>query len=240
MENVVIITTTKYESTEDLRYKLFLKTLEEVAALDCPIFVADQSDKKVFQSFPKRPETQRIIHLDEATMGSSRRFILKKALADHCKDQKLMIVWMEPEKHSFVLFIPEIVAFMIESSADLVIPCRKSMKSYPYLQQLNEPLGNEIFRIITGVNLDIYFGPQVFRASMAKHYLNHTGNLWDATHCPVIDILDKGCKVREYQVNYQHPQEQKTEETWEMVERRLKQLNILSQAYQDEILKCRI
>lgn len=237
MPNIVIATTTMYESTEDTRFKLALKTVEAANKNGYIIIIADQStNSEIPLTFMEKLESGKVLQPNkERTMGESIRAAISEA--DEWAGSDGFIVRMELEKHTFVRFIQKIVSFMVTESVDLVIPRRKSMESYPYLQQLNEPLGNEIFRIATGVSLDIYFGPQIFCSHLATYYLQHKGERWDAIHCPAIGIIADGHRVAEYPVNYKHPPEQKEEDTWEMVERRLEQLIVLAEAVRKDALR---
>lgn len=60
-------------------------------------------------------------------MGYGRRLALSEAL----KTDKKVIAWTEPEKVTYLPDLAKTILPILENSADLVIPKRKSLDSYP-------------------------------------------------------------------------------------------------------------
>jgi hypothetical protein len=78
--------------------------------------------------------------------------------------------------------------------------------------------------------LDWTFGPVAFRASMARHWLQCEGELWDAQLVPIVHASRwHGARVETFEVGYAHPPLMRREEegrpAWS--EKRLFQLNFL-------------
>lgn len=135
-----------------------------------------------------------------------------------------VIVWTEPEK---VPYVPEIVKTavpIIKGFADLVVPQRKSLDSYPGLQQLAEAFGNGHWSEVTGLNLDVWFGPKSARGKSRDmietvHYflvydsksfdatLDY-GDKWDSTFLPIIDAHMASARCLSVPVDYAHPESQ--------------------------------
>ena len=227
--NIVLATTTLYDSMENPRLPLALKTIAAAKACGYPFVVGDDSPKEVWEAI--RRAGPNALHQAQKGMGPSRRHALRLALVLGGSD--CIIVWLEPEKHTFVPLIDEVCApFEEDPDLDLIIPRRRSLESYPPMQQLTEELGREGFRLATGCAFDSWFGPQAFRARVASYYLNYAGppDLWDSIHVPAAQIIKAGHKVEEVVVDYQHPPEQLEENTLESYQKRVHQLATLSNA----------
>ena len=132
---------------------------------------------------------------------------------------------------------PQVAAHIVDSGADVCVPRREDSlfrSSYPIEQYHSErfanlyldSLGNEV-----GLPpLDWTFGPVAFRSSAAHHWLNFTGEVWDAQIVPYVRAFRwHGASVEELQVSYAHPPLMKREEEWVPAwsEKRLHQLNFL-------------
>lgn len=237
MEKVVIATTTMYKNVDEVRFKLAQNTIRKAKEQEYQIVVCDESsDKRIRELF--RKEIANVLLGERKGMGAARRQSFSKAAELAGPDG--IIVWMEPEKHTFVPLIGKVVSPLLGESADAVIPRRRSLTSYPEIQQHNEWIGNEVFRLLTGRSLDIYFGPQVFRSGLVNFYLDYDGEYgdkWDSIQVPVVRMIAAGKKIAEIIVDYVHPEEQKTETSFDMVERRFEQINNLKEAVKKESIK---
>lgn len=91
-------------------------------------------------------------------MGPSRRELFRDASDAY---ETPVYLWMEPEKVDLIRFIPQIVGPIFDGAADIVIPTRtnESFASYPDFQVASEQRSNDIFRVATGHDLDVLFGP---------------------------------------------------------------------------------
>lgn len=235
MEKVVIATTTWYESPDDLRIKLAVKTIQEAKKYEHKIVVVDSSSEVVKDAFQKNGAI--VFPQKEKGMGASRRQVIREAVK--VAGEERVVAWLEPEKHTFIPFLGMIASAMESQSADLAIPRRKNLKSYPLYQQYAEKMGNEAFRLCTGWDLDIWFGPRVFRPVIAHFFLDYQGEYgdkWNSIHIPVLRIIRAGKKVIEVEVDYVHPLEQTTEEegNWPMFKKRLEQLLVTVDAVEKE------
>lgn len=242
MKNVVIATTTMYKSTDESRFKLVLTTVSKARENGYRIVTVDKSeDKRVRDLLAEKKALVLPPDHPLSTMGADRRKAFTEAA--ELSGPGGVIVWMEPEKHTFVWLIDKVVNRLLKASADLVIPRRRSLKSYSLLQQHSESFGNDAFRIITGRSLDVYFGPQVFRSSMVNYYLDYGGDYgdkWDSIQVSVVRMIADGKKIAEIVVDYVHPEEQRTDETLEMLERRFAQITILKEAVKQEAIRLKL
>jgi hypothetical protein len=140
-------------------------------------------------------------------MGGSRRQVLRLAY-DTGKD---IIAWTEPEKESYIPEIQKTARPILEDKADIVIPRREGLYSYPTAQQNAEPLGNAFWKALTGNDLDMWFGPRTWRRDVSHFFLDYEGTYgdkWDSIFIPVMDAIIDGKRVAEVNVAYTHPKMQ--------------------------------
>ena len=173
-------------------------------------------------------------------MGKSRRYAVKRALEKAGPDG--VVVWIEPEKHPFVDSIEKVAKPIREGKADLVIAERKSLESYPPIQQLCEKLGNHFFAMYTGLQADVWFGPHAMNRKYAEVFLaynGHYGDRWDAIYTPIMRAITGGLRIEKVAVDYIHPAEQTQTETGnkDMDEKRFLQLTTLVEMIRQETEK---
>lgn len=154
-----------------------------------------------------------IVHKQKTkSMGAGRREAIEYA---NSLDSEIVFL-TEPEKASLVSRIEEVVGPILEGKADIVMPWRRSLGSYPIAQQLSERFGNLYWKEMTGLELDVFFGPRVWHKDISKYFLEYDGaygDLWDSLQVPVINAISDGKRVISVPVEYRHPVEQtKTEE----------------------------
>ncbi len=154
-----------------------------------------------------------------------------------------VIAFFEPEKADMVQHTQLLSSRILQGVEDITIPARtqRSWDSYPVEQQYSEKFGNyhlnNIARECKFPQLDWFFGPVLFRASLARYWIGSDAKSWDAQILPFIHAwfktrsFDAFVPVRlgvSY-INYQHPLLQKLQEEGgvEWGRKRLKQLNIL-------------
>lgn len=133
----------------------------------------------------------------------------------HALELGKYVAYSEPEKYSYVSEIHKTTEPLEAELFDAVVPQRKTLDGYPTIQQATESMGNSFFLKLTGVPLDVYFGPKNFNKKAARVFLdygdaNFEGKVdtWDAHIVPVFDMLGAGMKVGSVPVNYLHPKEQ--------------------------------
>jgi len=94
---------------------------------------------------------------------------------------------------------------------------------------------------LTGHDLDVWFGPRVFRREMARYFLDYDGNkegygdLWDSTFIPVMDAITDGKKVKGVNLDFTYPPEQTAfeENHIDFYRKRLHQLNNINNSFWD-------
>jgi len=164
------------------------------------------------------------------SMGAGRRQAIKMAF----DTGREVIAWTEPEKTSYIDDIVRTAEPLLADSADLVVPRRRTMYSYPDAQQRAESMGNGFWKDLTGHDLDVWFGPRTWRREMSEYFLSYDGRYgdrWDSIFIPVMDIILDGKKVTEVVVDYVHPSEQREieDDSPEFYSKRLEQLkNIMT------------
>lgn len=148
-----------------------------------------------------------------------------------------IICWVEPEKAPFIKdCLLQAVSPISRGEADVVIPKRdeKVLESYPDNRSIFERKGNKLFNEILrkhgflpkdSEDLDVFFGPRIFRNDpeileiFQRRYDFDRRNtkldqivkpiLWpNALFLPIINILHRGFRVVSVEVPYKHPSEQ--------------------------------
>ena len=200
-----LVTTTFSPTSDDLRFRLALKTCQMTIEAGYPIHIVDGSPdpamREMLQNHGAIVEEQK-----EKGMGNSRRQCFRMGL-DSGAD---IIVWLEPEKYPFVPLI-KVCAEMI-GEYDIVFPGRKSMKSYPEYQMRSEIIAMHHIGFLTGrPDIDWMMGPRVLSRKATELLMAYDGLLGDTWHIlvvPVIHAIANGWKIGSRLVDYIHPPEQ--------------------------------
>jgi glycosyltransferase involved in cell wall biosynthesis len=230
---VVIVTTTWYDlgkESDRLRAGVALRTVEKAIELGYEIVVVDGGSDGEFVGEMKKSGA-RVCVQKEKGMGVGRREAMRRALGL----RKKAMVWMEPEKEPLVRLLDKVVEPIIEGKADLVVPKRESMNSYPAEQQHSEWLINRYWQLLIEKKLDICFGPRAWGVELTGYFLNYNGEYgdkWEAIFITVMEMLRDGKRVVGVEVDYEHPRElTKIEQgNIEFVEKRIEQLGGLVKA----------
>lgn len=222
---VAIATTTFYREDNPAhicRAALAELMIEEAIKLGYEVFDVDGgSDLEFIKKFEKAGA--KIIPGEEhypGAFGIGRRRAKKAAY----ETSREVIAWTEPEKVPYVSQIVKTALPILENLTDLTLPQRKSLKTYPYLQQLADQLGNAHWKDVTRLLLDVWFGPRTFRGKskdrfdVAKHFLNYDGwsldgkrwygDQWDSIFLPIIDAYMNGARCLSVPIDYEHPRAQ--------------------------------
>jgi glycosyltransferase involved in cell wall biosynthesis len=144
---------------------------------------------------------------EQEGMGPGRRQAIREAYGL----ERNVIVWTEPEKEGYIPEIAKTVKPIIEGNADMVIPKRKSLESYPLTQQHTETFINLYWKDMTGTDLDIIFGPRTWKRDMSHYFLDYDGEYgdrWDSIFIPVVNAVFDGKRVVGVEVDYTHPKKQ--------------------------------
>lgn len=208
-EKVVIATTTSYNpdlESDILRSEIAKSTIRQATSFGYELILVDGgSSDELLKDFERYGA--KIFAQQEKGMGSGRRQAIKEALDTN----KEVIAWTEPEKESYIPEIVKTAKPVIEGYADLVVPKRKSLKSYPTAQQYAEPLGNSFWKRLTGYDLDMWFGPRTWKKELSHYFLDYNGEYgdkWDSIFVPVMDAIFDGKKIISVEVKYTHPKKQ--------------------------------
>ena len=206
---VVIATTTFYQSKSEVRARCALRLIDEATQKGYGVVVVDGGSPPKFCEAAGR-EGVSVYRASQSGMGASRRQAIALALRAE------VIVWTEPEKYPLVRDLDRVVAPIQEDRADLVIPQRWSLESYPPLQQLAEKFGNAFFNQLIGFNgMDPWFGPRAMNQDAARYFLDYPGTYgdkWDSIFVPLVRARAAGLRLASVEVDYIHPPEQTAEE----------------------------
>ncbi|HSE29639.1 MAG TPA: hypothetical protein VLA77_03595 [Candidatus Saccharimonadales bacterium] len=235
---VVVATTTMYRSAMETRAQLALVTLEKLSALGYRVVVVDGGSPEEWLEQVWRIDGVTILEespdprTGKPSMGAGRRqAMLYASQRIGCK----AVAWMEPEKLSFADLLAQAATPVLQGQADLVVPRRTSLASYPIEQQHAEIMGNSAVAGLLGAEFDFWFGPRVWSLKALPHMLNYNGEFgdkWDSLMVPVIFTMADGLRVMSVDVDYIHPAAQTAEEQGspEMTLKRAEQLYTIIQA----------
>ncbi len=238
LKKVVLVTTTSYQSVDEPRARLAIKTCLACKQHGYNLIVIDGSP---CLSFKKALRETGVIVIDqkESGMGASRR----QALGAGIDSGADIIVWLEPEKHTLIPLLVPCLNEIVFEEADVVIPRRKNLDSYPAYQQFSEYRGNwELANATNRPDLDLFFGVRIMTPQAArmmavyngKHCHCSYGDKWEIIFLPVLWFLDAGYEIKSVTVDYIHPPEQLAEDDTGMREKRDKQRTDLCTAMATE------
>jgi len=235
---VYVVTSTWY-SEPGVRADLALETARSAVELGYVMIVVDGG--KSYQGFQEAMEETGAEFYVQEKLGMDAARLQGLLEAYERVGPKDAVVWMEPEKVDFVRSIPVLVAPILSGRANMAIPIRKSMSSYPPVQRHTETAARLMVNDIVGggIDLDEFFGPFAIDKRALKYVVSfdpekygiHPDRVgWLRNHAPRLEILaDSALVVREVKIPYIHPCEQTKEETgvlaWHM--KRITQLDNL-------------
>ncbi|MFH1972686.1 MAG: glycosyltransferase family A protein [archaeon] len=200
--SIVIATTTLYTNEDIIRIELAKQTIRQ-ATEKYPTIVIDGGSPDEFLREIERYGA--IVQQEEETgIGNSRRQAIK--LAHNLGTQ--IIAWTEPEKVDYIKNISKTAQPLLYES-DIVIPRRKSLESYPVFQQLTEEIGNEVWEKLTNIDLDMWFGPRIWKRELTDYFLDYDGNSWDSIFIPVMNAIIDKKYVSSVTIDYTHPNKQR-------------------------------
>ncbi len=230
-DRIAIATTTLYNpnnETDTYRAKLAKKAVRTAFDLGYKVIIVDSgSSDELLREFEKYGAT---VHMHSSIgMGSSRR----QAIRESHNTGRDIIAWTEPEKVDYIPKIADTAFPILNDSADLIVPRRKSMQSYPTAQQYAEPLGNAFWREVTGTDLDVWFGPRTWRRELSDYFLNYDGEYgdkWDSIFIPVMNAIFDNKRVLGVEIEYTHPSQQTKKEEHDLTfyRKRVEQLENLT------------
>ena len=226
--NRVMVTTTFYNPDDEIsrvRSEIAKRTFRNAIDKGCPVIAVDGgSSDELLKEF----ESYGVVVLGEEQkgMGPARRQAIRVAVENH---NAQVTMWAEPEK-DLSEFLEEIFGPLENGEAELVNLARKNISSYPEFQQKTECLGNQVWRNITGVNLDMFFGVRAWKRELTEYFLGYNGETEDSIHIPLIDIIFNRHRIKSLDVDFSYPKEQREVEENRMNASRM-QIKRLSQLY---------
>ncbi|MFH1358672.1 MAG: hypothetical protein ABIH37_02190 [archaeon] len=241
-EETTIATTTWYPNPEGnandkIRSELALNMIRRASDRGYGIVVVDGgSHYKLLNKFAALGVA--IYDQEKTGMGVGRREAFREGL-DFSNE---VIVWTEPEKSNFIPELWKTIIPIAEERADLVIPDRRPLNSYPKVQQYAENAGNlAVSRLLNEYlgyeeNLDLWSGPRIGTRKVFENcfltYDGRYGDDWESIFVPVADAIIQGYKVIGFKINYTHPASQRKIEDAriDLDSRRTEQLYVLTNA----------
>ncbi|RJQ37934.1 hypothetical protein C4559_02535 [Candidatus Microgenomates bacterium] len=222
--------------TDKVRGDLAFQTLEKAKNHGYQLVVVDGHSSRSF-----RKELIGIKGINLIIRRAPRRSEAKRQgieKASKLPNVKAIII-TEPEKLSFIDFVPQVVAPLLIEDEDIIIPARNNKlfkSSYPDYMYQSEIEANELynellrsFGIITkDQEFDMFFGPRAFKNEknivslfMKKFVFKDKYALLkyfepeefsNVLFFPVIEGLKKGYKVKNVEVDFVYPNLQKRNE----------------------------
>lgn len=234
-DKIAIATTTWYNpdlESDIIRADSAKKSVRTAIDLGYIVVVVDGgSSDELLREFERYGA--KVYHQIAKGMGPGRR----EAIAQIHDIRRPVEVWTEPEKENYILQIWKTAIPILDSSADLVIPKRMSLRSYPIVQQFTEKIGNFYWKSLTGHDLDMWSGPRTWHNDIAHYFLNYKGRYedkWDSIFIPVMDAIFDGKKVIGVDVEYIHPKKQtEIENNITFHKKRFEQLFSLTSAFRN-------
>ncbi len=230
---VSMATTTLYNpsiESDRIRLKLAEKAMMDARKRGLEVACVDGGSPEEFLK-NLRSYGVRVFMQEEKGMGNSRR----QAIREAANIGKGIIALSEPEKLGYIQYISKTARPILENRADIVSPSRTSLSSYPLFQQYTETLGNMFWEKMTGIKLDMWFGPQTFSKDCLRYYLGETSlekdNPFDYVNLiPILNALSEGRRVIRVDIDYEHPVEQTSIENNDLrfYRKRIDQLSILT------------
>lgn len=212
-EKIVIATNTRYDSYSEnnrLRGELVVMSIRTAIDSGYEIVIVDEGSP---DELLKKMETAgaKLFMSEKAGFGPSIRQAIREAM----NFDRDIIAHTQPEKNEYIPEIAKTALPILEGHAEMVIPKRRSMTSYPFFQQQAESLGNHFWKELTGTDLDMWFGCRIWKRDMSQYFLNYDGKYgdrWESIYIPIMDVIFDGKRVIGQEVDFTYPPNQKETE----------------------------
>lgn len=244
-KRISVVTTTFYENIGQTRFHLACQTVGNAAACGYYVTIVDGSVRRdaVTSEETSHAEIQQAFRWAGGTVqrqapgtktGASRRQAFGAA------PEADVHVWTEPEKTDLIRHVPAIIKPILDGEADIVVPKRteRSFDSYPKYQVDSEQLANTVFAEVTGLPLDVMFGPVAFSDKFTRYFVNCDPTDYGGADTYIQQIalmvaLSKGARVRSVEIDFFYPSVQYAEEDGneEMVKKRKSQFHALTEGF---------
>lgn len=239
--NTVLLTTTFYKSTDELRFKLACQTIQKAVNADYPMVIIDSSRyTEIAEEFVRLGAIVYPQTLDG--MGASRRQAFYHALhylRFELKSQEGIVLWLEPEKYDLIRSIPQIIKPIESGQAKIAIAKRspESWQTYPDFQQESERKANRAYEEATGrQGFDPMFGVVAFLARILHKHLffsperSEINDTYIQHYLPLLEPRENAVSI---EIDFKYPPEQKAaEEKDSQIKLKIQsQMEMLSRAY---------
>lgn len=209
----VLCTTVFATDPEDGRFVQALRTAEEARVNELHLYIVSGCPNPICDELLRERGAEVVKEVDHG-MGASRRQGIREVVK---KYDPGAVVWLEPEKYPLVAHLEASIQAIGRGQADLVVPRRTTLESYPKYQELSELRANHAMGAITSRgDLDLMFGPRVMGRKAIPLFLaygpEYGGDQWHVLFAPVVWAIKKGLKLLSVTVPYVHPLEQTTRE----------------------------
>lgn len=232
----VVCSPTFYPNLQDVRLQLGLDACRQAKNHGVPLLLIDASPPDVKAALLEAGATAVIPQTFKGRKGAALRECIH--VARSVLDDDGVIAFQELEKVDMIAQQRSVAQELWRSGLDVIVPKRADdafKATYPIEQYHQEKFANlylDSLGVAAGLpdGIDWTMGPVALRATMAKHWLNDDGELWDAQIVPYVRAARwHGAKVGSIELEYHHPPSMKAEEEGVAVwgEKRLMQLNFL-------------
>lgn len=241
-DKVSIMMASRYDTSkpsDKVRADLARRTVEAARNFGYEVIIVDGgSSNELLNSFEN---SGAILKVEPCKHGETTNWGLRRRMALSCaySRERPIIVWTEPEKLPLIEHLPKIVQPLLDDEADISIPGRMSLDSYPIMQQDIEKFANAYWAKLTNLEIDMWFGARAWKREVSSYLLNYRGEYgdrWEVTFVPFLRAWFKGKKITEVKIDYTHPKEQTAieEGNLDFFKKRAEQLyNIVSAIRQD-------
>lgn len=232
----VVCSPTFYPNLNDVRLQLGLEACRSAKKLGIPLLLIDASPADVKAALLEAGATAVLPQTFTGRKGAALRECVH--VARSVLDDDGVIAFQELEKVDMIGLQRSVAQHLWRSGFDVVVPGRADAlfkATYPIEQYHQETFANlylNTLGVAAGLpdHIDWTMGPVALRATMARHWLEDDGELWDAQIVPYVRAARwHGAKVGPLELEYHHPNSMKAEEEgvagWG--EKRLMQLNFL-------------
>lgn len=222
-DDLAIFTSTLYKDESSVvRAALAEKLFENAAELNIKCVTVDGGSSPEFLDKIKKFKNVQIVSEPTLGMGESRRKALDVAMSLMPAEENASFLYVDPEKEDLIKeeSLEAMIKSLREGRADIVVPARKTMESYPKFQEWIEKRANKKAKKLMGDEkeieeaMDLWFGPKMFNREGAEYFLKYKGKLdkWDSIIKPVADAYKDGKRIISVPVDFKYPETQKEQE----------------------------
>lgn len=218
MAELTLVAVTFFRDTSEPRFRLTARTCHDAASRGVQMVVIDASDPAITDELRTTG-----VHVVRQQAAGKKGVALREGIAEAARmaGSSGIIGFFEPEKLGMVGFMLDAAAYLRQERLDVVVPRREPELfglKYPAEQFHQESFTNLYLDALAAPHgfprgLDWTFGPVLFDARLAHHWLEFDGPLWDAQVIPYVRaVVRHGARIGSFEVPYAHPKQMKQEE----------------------------